>query len=243
MKTTDSTTDWQAPASDQQALLAEARRRLDIRDGIDRHRITAQAVRRERLERITRFSERVPFGGNPALASSALIQAVLGVEFVLSSLNKLADSHYVADFAAFVRSTPGAMTGILAPLVQGLVLPNMEIFARFIEATELLVGVVLLIGALEIARRRFAGGIGAAHAYERPLALASALAGLAGAGLTLSIGILMGEGFPGVVAGRAFTSAIPIELFIVPLGIAVAWLELGRFQALASSAARAGVTY
>lgn len=189
------------------------------------------------VDRRSIFSNRLPLSGNAALASSALIQALLGVEFVLSSLNKLADPHYLSDFAAFVRATPGAASGVLTSLVQTLVLPNVDLFARLIELSELTIGVVLLIGAVEIGRRRLAGPLGAPHGYERPLALASALAGLAAAGLTLSIAVLMGEGLPGVAAGRAFDSAIPIELFIVPLGIAVAWLELGRFQALRPIAA------
>jgi hypothetical protein len=32
--------------------------------------------------------------------------------------------------------------------------------------------------------------------------------------------------------GRAFTTAIPVELLLVPLGIAVAWMEAGRFLVL-----------
>jgi hypothetical protein len=37
---------------------------------------------------------------------------------------------------------------------------------------------------------------------------------------------------PTVMPGRAFTSAIPVELLIVPLGLSVAWLEFGRFAVL-----------
>jgi len=247
--------DLQTPAQEQQTLLMEARRRLGVRDRIDGQRRAAQRqAQRERLETITSyepnhkgeikmsaanrpsiFSTRRPLSGNAALGASALIQAVLGIEFTLSSLNKLADPHYVIDFAAFVRSTPGAISGVLSSLIQALVLPNVAIFARLIEVSELVIGVVLLIGAADIGRRRFAGRLGAQHGYEAPLALGSALAGLAAAGLTLSIGILMGEGLPTVAIGRAFSSAIPIELFIVPLGVAIAWLELGRFLALRRS--------
>jgi hypothetical protein len=32
--------------------------------------------------------------------------------------------------------------------------------------------------------------------------------------------------------GRALTTAIPVELLLVPLGIAVAWMEAGRFRVL-----------
>ena len=244
----------QSLAQEQQTLLMEARRRLGLRDRIDGQRRAAQRqAQRERLETITSsepnhkgeiqmsaanrriFSTRVPLSGNAALWASALIQAVIGIEFTLSSLNKLADPHYVVDFAAFVRSTPGAISGVLSSLIQALVLPNIAIFARLIEVSELLIGVVLLIGAADIGRRRFAGRLGAQHGYEAALALGSALAGLVAAGLTLSIGILMGEGLPTVAVGRAFSSAIPIELFIVPLGVAITWLELGRFLALRRS--------
>ena len=190
-----------------------------------------------RLDRPSILSKRMPASGNAALGSSALIQAALGVEFTLSGLNKLAEPHYVANFNAFVRSTPGARHGILSALVPMLILPHIGIFAGLIEVTELLVGAILLIGAVEIGRRRFSGRLGAQHGYEAPVALVSALAGLAAAGLTLSIGILLGEGVPGIMPGRAFTTAIPVELLIVPLGVAIAWLEFGRFLALRRSPA------
>ena len=43
----------------------------------------------------------------------------------------------------------------------------------------------------------------------------------------------MGEELPTITPGRALTTAIPIELLLVPLGIAVAWMEFGRFSVLA----------
>jgi hypothetical protein len=244
--------DLQRLALEQDALLVEARRRLAVRDRIDdkrrvaqrdaqRHRIEERVLLESKhtgettvtkLDRPPVFSKRLPASGNAALGASALIQAALGVEFTLSGLNKLADSHYVANFNTFVRSTPGASRGILSSLVQLLVLPHIGLFAGLIEVTELLVGAILLIGAVEIGRRRFSGRLGAEHGYEAPVALVSALAGLAAAGLALSIGMLMGEGFPAIMPGRDLTTAIPVELLIVPLGIAIAWLEFGRFVVL-----------
>ena len=190
-----------------------------------------------KLDRPSLVAKRLPASGNTALGASALIQAVLGVEYTLSGLNKLAEPHYVADFNVYVRSTPGATHGILSSLVQTLVLPHIGVFARLIEVSELLVGAILLLGAVEIGRRRFSGWLGARHGYEAPVALVSALAGLAAAGLALSIGMLLGEGLPAIMPGRAFTTAIPVELFIVPLGVAIAWLEFGRFLVLRRPAA------
>jgi hypothetical protein len=37
---------------------------------------------------------------------------------------------------------------------------------------------------------------------------------------------------PTITPGRALTTAIPVELLLVPLGIAVAWMEAGRFRVL-----------
>jgi hypothetical protein len=177
-------------------------------------------------------SRRLPASGNTALAASALIQAALGIEFVLSGLNKFADPHYIRNFNQFVSSNPGTTSGILSGLVKGLVLPNVAFFATLLQFTELTLGIVLLLGAVEVGRRRFSGRLGREHGYEAPVALVAALAGLAVAGLSLSIAVLMGEQLPTIMPGRAFTTAIPVELLLVPLGIAVAWMEAGRFLVL-----------
>src|SRR6266576_1671687 len=177
-------------------------------------------------------SRRLPASGNTALAASALIQTALGIEFILSGLNKFADPHYIQNFNQFVRANPGTNNGILSGLTKGLVLPNFAFFATVLQFAELSLGIVLLLGALEVGRRRCSVRLGGEHFYEAPVALVSALAGLAVAGLTLAIAILMGEQLPTIMPGRAFDTAIPVELLIVPLGVAVAWMEVGRFRVL-----------
>jgi hypothetical protein len=183
----------------------------------------------------------LPASGNAALAASAIVQAALGIEFALSGLNKFADPDYVANFTSFVRANPGASTGPLSALVQDLVLPNTAVFAALLKFAEITLGLILLVGAVDIGRRRLSGRIGASHGYEAALALVAALAGLGAAGLAFSIFVLMGGVLPTVMPGRAFTTAIPVELLIVPLGLAVAGMELGRFVALRRQAARLDV--
>src|SRR5437879_3003369 len=174
---------------------------------------------------------RLPASGNTALAASALIQAALGIEFFLSGLNKFADPNFVRNFKLFVDASPGTHTGVLAPLIHSLVQPNIAFFAGLTKYAELGLGIVLLLGALEVGRRRLSGRAGAEHGYEAPVALIAALAGLAAASLSLSIALLMGEQLT-ITPGRALTTAIPVELLLVPLGIAVAWMEFGRFRVL-----------
>jgi hypothetical protein len=175
---------------------------------------------------------RLPKSGNTALAAGALIQAVLGIEFLLTGLSKAADSNYVANFKAFVATSPGAHRGLIAPLVQALVTPHLAIAARLAEFGELAIGVILLVAALETARRRFAGRLGAQLSYEPAVALAGAAAGLGLASISGTIFLLEGGILPTVNPAFAFSSAIPVELMMVPLGLGIAWLELGRFAAL-----------
>ena len=137
-----------------------------------------------------------------------------------------------ANFDAFVRANPGASSGILAPIVQILVLPHVAIAATLIKFAELLIGPTLLVGAAEVARRRFAGRFGVQRGYEAVVALIASIAGLGAAGLTLSIFLLEGGVVPSIMPGRAFDTAIPVELLIVPFGLSIAWLEFGRFLVL-----------
>lgn len=184
--------------------------------------------------------KRIPASGSAGLAASALIQAALGIEFSLSGLNKFADPNFIANFSAFVKASPGTYTGVLAPVIHGLIQPNIQVFAELTRYSELILGVVLLVGAIEVGRRRLAGRIAQPHAYEAGVAFVAALAGLATAGLSLTIALLMGEPLPTIMPGRALTTAIPVELLLVPLGIAVAWMEFGRFLVLRNDAAGRG---
>jgi hypothetical protein len=177
-------------------------------------------------------TSRLPRSGNAALASGAFIQAVVGAEFVLAGLNKLVDPAYATQFRGFVQASPGAVAGPLAPLFQGLIAPNIAVAAELSRFAELAGGLILLLAALEVLRRRLASPFGAEHAYEPAVALTSAVAALLLSGMSLSIFLLEGGRLPGVNPGFAFTSPIAIELLLVPLALAVAWMETARFFAL-----------
>jgi hypothetical protein len=175
---------------------------------------------------------RLPRSGNAALAAGAVIQAALGTEFVLAGLSKMVDINYVAQFKTFVEASPGSNRGILAPIIQTLVVPNVALAADLSRFTELGAGVILLLAAIEVARRRFGGRFGSQHVYEPAVALLSSVAGLAVGSLSLMIYLVQGGGLPKISAAGAFGSPIAIELLIVPLAFGIAWLEFGRYRAL-----------
>ena len=185
-----------------------------------------------------RTATRLPRSGNAALAAGALIQAALGAEFVFAGLSKVVDPDYTQQFRAFVQGSAGATSGPLAPLIRTLVVPNIDLVAQLSRFTELIAGAVLVLSAFEVARRRFAGPLGAQHGYEPLVALASAAAAVVLGGLSLGIYLLQGGRLPSVNPDVAFASPIAIELLLVPMAVGVAWLELGRFLALRSTPPR-----
>lgn len=180
----------------------------------------------------TPSSARLPLSGNAALSAGALIQVAVGLEFVLAGISKLLDPDFADHFATFVAASPGSHAGLLSPVVQALVLPHAAQAARLTTFTELAAGLVLLLSSVEVARRRFSGPVGAAHAYEPAVALLSAGAALVAAGLSAGIWLVEGIGLPTLTADNAFGSPIAVELLLVPLALGLAWLELGRFRAL-----------
>jgi hypothetical protein len=175
---------------------------------------------------------RLPRSGQAALAAGAVVQVAVGAEFLLAGLSKLLNPDFASQFATFVGGSPGSRQGILAPLVQTLVLPNAAIAAWLATFVEIGAGLVLLLSAFEVARRRFAGPFGAPHGYEPLVALSSASAAIAVATLSASIYLMEGGGLPTISAAYAFGSPIAVELLLVPLALGIAWLELGRFFAL-----------
>jgi hypothetical protein len=188
---------------------------------------------------IVQHSARIPRSGNAALAAGALIQAAIGCEFVLAGLNKAVNPDYVQQFRGFVQGSPGSTSGPLAPIISTLVVPNIELAAQLAKFTELFAGGVLVVTAIEVARRRFSGALGAQHAYEPLVALLSALAAFALGVMSLTIYMLQGGRLPSLNPNFAFSSPIALELLVVPLTLGIAWLEFGRFRALRGTRPRA----
>jgi hypothetical protein len=178
---------------------------------------------------------RLPRSGNAALAAGALIQAALGAVFVVAGLSKVVAPNYTQQFRAFVQGSEGASGGPLSVVIQVLVIPNLDVVANLARFTELVAGAVLVVSALEVARRRLSGPLGAQRGYETLVALVSAIAAFALGGLSLSIYVLQGGGLPSISPDLAFVSPIAVELLIVPLAVGVGWLEFGRFVALRST--------
>jgi hypothetical protein len=180
----------------------------------------------------TLTTDRLPRSGNTALASGALIQAVIGFEFLLAGLNKVIDPDYLTQFRSYVAASPGATSGPFAGIFQLVVVENSDIMAQVSMLTELVCGAVLLVTALEVLRRRLAGSVGMQVIYEPLVALISSAAALILSGMSLTVYVLQGGSVPVLNPAFALSSPVAIELFLVPLALAIAWLEFARFRAM-----------
>src|SRR6266511_750345 len=119
-----------------------------------------------RIRTEPRLPRRLPKSGNAALAAGVLIQAALGAVFVVAGLSKVVAPDYTQQFRDFVQGSAGASSGPLSSLVQLLVLPNLDVAAELARFTELIAGAILVVSALEVARRRLSGPFGAQRGYE-----------------------------------------------------------------------------
>jgi hypothetical protein len=173
-----------------------------------------------------------PMSGNATLVGIVSIQAVLGLEFLLGGLNKLATPAYADRFREFVAMSPGAQHGILSGIVQALVLPQFAVTGQLARFTELGAGLVLLITAAEVVRLHLGGRW---VRNEALFSLAAAAAGVTLAGLSTTIYLLLGGGLPRVNPALAFGPPIAIELFNVPVALVIAWVQLGRFVSVRSA--------
>ena len=81
-------------------------------------------------------ARRLPRSGNAALAAGALIQGVVGNEFVLTGLSKFADSRYLANFRTFVQTSPGVHRALFGALMRVIVLPHASLAAQAARLTE-----------------------------------------------------------------------------------------------------------
>lgn len=178
---------------------------------------------------------RLPRSGNSALAAGALVQAAIGAEFILAGLSKVVDNQFGTQFKAFVQGSAGARSGPLSGLLNAVVLPNASAAAEVAKWTELGAGLILVLAAVEVLRRRLAEPLGAQHPYEPLVALLSSAAAFVLGGMSLSIYLIEGGTLPMVSPGFAFGSPIAIELLLVPLAFVIAWLEFARYRALRTS--------
>ncbi len=80
----------------------------------------------------------------------AMIEAILGYEWLLSALNKLSSQDYVRDFSPMLQQVilPGNPNDWWVSFMQRVVVPEAPQWARLVERSEFLVALGCFVGAV-----------------------------------------------------------------------------------------------
>jgi hypothetical protein len=153
---------------------------------------------------------------------AAALQGILGWEWLVSGVNKVASGSFPNGLAATlsdgVKSNPN---GWYVAFLRAVVLPHSVAFGYIIEVVEVLAGLALLAGAVTL--------LGGLHRQGEPryrLAVtqvaAAAIAALACMILCVNFHFFMGDGvLPGVSASYAFNEGVDLDTLMPPLALVV----------------------
>lgn len=142
------------------------------------------------------------------LIGLATLSAIQAWEWLFSGLAKLQNDAFVRGFVAFVSHAPGPYGRFMASVVStapGLV-------PRVVEATELGLGITLLVAAVLV--------LGPVRRLRIPAIYAAGAASLIGAVTAINIAILAGDRAPWMLSTATFGTGVPVEALLAGISIA-----------------------
>ncbi len=162
----------------------------------------------------------------------AAIQIVIGAEWLVSGLNKIVSGDFPTGLAAILREgfkeNPNDW---YVSLLQWTILPHSVGFAYLLEGTELVLGLVLLTGALLLLSPQPRSGE-PQHALGVAFVASSLIACIVGAFLCVNFHFWMGDGImPTVAPSRPFDEGIDLDTLLPPLSLILAY---GNHRVLAA---------
>jgi uncharacterized membrane protein YphA (DoxX/SURF4 family) len=161
---------------------------------------------------------------SPLLARGiALIELILGYEWLLSALNKLTNQDYVRDFAPMLQqmALPGNPHRWWASFIQHVVLPAAPQWARLIEVGELGVALGCVSGALLWASGQFPRAL-----WSRWLNIGVLCALAAGVLMTLNYAWMAGTTFPWIHPTDPFDEGLSLDSIMTGIGLSLFLLHL-----------------
>lgn len=166
------------------------------------------------------------------------VQAVIAYEWLVSGINKLLDPGFSTHLSAMLlQNMRGNPYGWYVTALQRLVLPHATQGAQLVAWGEAVVGVVLVLGAVQWALHPDGW-------VTTLLALLGCPALLVGAGISLNYYLLAGNGLPWINPANAFNDGVGLNALLPLICLALLGANLSalrgrreaRFQSAASAA-------
>ena len=139
------------------------------------------------------------------LATLSLVQAW---EWLFSGLTKLQNDAFIKGFQSFVSHAPGPYGRFMTAVVGFFP----ALIPRLVEATELSLGLALLVSALAV--------MVPVSRVRKPGILVAGAASLAGALIATNLAILVGDRPPWTLSLAPFGSGVPVEALLAGISIA-----------------------
>lgn len=151
----------------------------------------------------------------------ALVEALIGYDWLLSALNKLLSPAFRSGLAGqLTMSMHGNPNAWWVALMRRLVLPHAPLFAVLVEVGELLVALGLFAGAALWASGQFPGRL-PGRRWARWLNAGALLALAGGALMTANYYVMSGATLPWLDPGNPFNEGLSIDglLTLIALGL------------------------
>jgi len=159
----------------------------------------------------------------PACWGLAIVEAVIGYEWLLSALDKLFSSVFRVDFLLMLQraSSPDNPNGWWVTFIHRLVLPYAQPWAILIEIAEVLVALGFFTGSVLWTRRDFP-----VARWTRRLTVCVLLAILGGVLMTVNYYVMAGKTFPGLNLGDPFDEGLSLDGLLTGIGVGLFIIHL-----------------
>jgi len=152
-----------------------------------------------------------------ALAALLLVQLALGYEWLVSGLTKIVHGDFPPGLAGQLADLHAQAPGWYRGFLTGAVEPHGQAFGYAIEATELVVGIVLVGAALGL----LLGANRLSARVQRVLQLATGAAALLGLVLLVNFELANGGAFGLKLAKDSFDEGVSLDTLMVGLHLAL----------------------
>ncbi|MHB8442398.1 MAG: hypothetical protein ACYC8W_05575 [Candidatus Tyrphobacter sp.] len=157
-----------------------------------------------------------------------LVAVIVGYEWFISGLVKIVRGDFPAGLADILIKKLPDTAAWYAIFVKSVVVPNAQFFGYFIEISELLAGVVLIVGPLIW----ILGWDRVSDRTRYSVLAMTAAAAIGGAFLAINLHIINGGTHPWLISGGSFDEGIDLDSLLPAIQIVVATLAIILFRRL-----------
>jgi uncharacterized membrane protein YphA (DoxX/SURF4 family) len=151
----------------------------------------------------------------PAAAGLALVEAVIGYEWLVSGLNKVFNATFVSGLAHQLQmNMQGNPNGWYVSLANRLLIPHAQLCAVLAEVGELLVGLGMFAGATLWLSGRFP-----LARWTRRLNLGVITALVGGVLMSANYAVMTGNSLPGFNPSNAYNEGVSIDALLTIMGL------------------------